>query len=213
MSSNRNKKGKADTKITSLSVFKKSFKDEKRLKDIKETKEESKRNKKLRSGLHGNREHKENLFGSHLENAVRSFPSNDGVKAPAPIRICLDIIEQKGIESEHIYRRSVNKSQLESICDSINSQKIETRLDDLNADINLACAVVKKFLRELKSSFINEELLNILEKCDSSISDKDVGIKIEFLKKQIAKMPQSNLDTFSYIIMHFYRILSRVCSN
>ena len=58
-----------DTKIASLSVFKKSFKDEKRLKDIKETKEginkwlnefidmilikcyhfiESKRNKKLK---------------------------------------------------------------------------------------------------------------------------------------------------------------------
>lgn len=42
------KKPKADTKITSLSVFKKSFKDEKRLKDIKETKEEVKRNKKLK---------------------------------------------------------------------------------------------------------------------------------------------------------------------
>ncbi len=40
------KKLKTDTKITSLSVFKKPFKDEKRLKDIKETKEETKRNKK-----------------------------------------------------------------------------------------------------------------------------------------------------------------------
>ncbi len=42
------KKLKADTKITSLSVFKKPFKDEKRLKDIKETKEETKRNKKVK---------------------------------------------------------------------------------------------------------------------------------------------------------------------
>lgn len=42
------KKPKADTKITSLSVFKKSFKDDKRLKDIKENKEEVKRNKKLK---------------------------------------------------------------------------------------------------------------------------------------------------------------------
>lgn len=142
-----------------------------------------------------------------MENAVRSFPSNDGVKVPAPIRICLDIIEQKGVDSE-LYRRSVNKSNLESLCEVINSNKIETRLDELNAEPALACAVVKKFLRDLKSPVISDEVLSVIEKCDSNISDKDT--KVQFLKKQIEKIPQPNLDTFTYLVMHFYRILYKV---
>lgn len=130
---------------------------------------------------------------------------------PAPIRICLDLIEQNGIESEHLYRRSVNKSQLEGICDVINSGKIETKLDELTADPNLACAIVKKFLRELKTPLVSDELVAIFEKCDSSVSDKDTTTKVDILRKQIfARMPQPNLDTFTYLINHFYRILYKV---
>jgi hypothetical protein len=151
------------------------------------------------------------LFGTHLENAVRAFASNDGVKVPAPIRICMDLIEQKGIiECDYLYRRSVNKSQLESICESINNNKLETRLDELNADPNLACGVLKKFLRELKTPLINDELLSALDKCDSSISDKDTSTRVELLKRQIMRISQPNMDTFFYFIMHFHRVLKQV---
>jgi hypothetical protein len=156
---------------------------------------------------------KEHLFGNYLENSVASFPCNDDVKIPYPIRICLEILEQKEIESETIYRKSVNKSQLESICESINSGQLDSRLEEINTDPNLACAIIKKFLRELKSPLITEDLINAFEKCDSNISDKDSHNKIEHLKKLIAKMPQSNLDTFSYLIMHFHRFLAKVRFN
>lgn len=36
------------------------------------------------------------MFGNNLDNAVTHFASNDGVKVPYPIRICIDVIEQKG---------------------------------------------------------------------------------------------------------------------
>ena len=107
-----------------------------------------------------------------------------------------------------MYRRSVNKSQLESICDAINGNKFETRLDELNADPNLACQIIKKFLRELKAPLINDEVLSTLEKCDSNISDKET--KVEFLKRQLARIPQPNLDTFTYLLMHFHRVLQKV---
>ena len=45
---------------------------------------------------------KEHLFGNYLENAVASFTCNDNVKMPAPIRICIDIIEQKGRNLDRI---------------------------------------------------------------------------------------------------------------
>jgi len=77
----------------------------------------------------------------------------------------------------------------------------------MNAEPNLACAVVKKFLRELKTPLINDELLSIIEKCDSIVNEKDTANKIKYLQRQIAKLPQPCLDLFAYLIMHFYRIL------
>ncbi|CAF0709196.1 unnamed protein product [Brachionus calyciflorus] len=200
------KKTKADVKKSSLSVFKKSFKDEKRLKDIKETKEEPKRSK---TKVKPSDTQKENLFGNYLENAVSSFLANDNVRVPYPIRICIDIIEQKGIDNESIYRHHANKSQLESICESINNESMETRLDELNADPNLACAVIKKFLKELKSPIVPDENLVFIDKCESSDRDQ----KIHQLKVAITKFPQSNFDTFAYLIMHFHRVLSKSETN
>ena len=129
---------------------------------------------------------------------------------PAPIRICLDIIEQKGIDQESIYRRSINKSVLESISDSINKDKFDSRIEELNADPMLACAIIKKFLREMKSALIPDEFVSTMDKCDASISDKDVANKVEHLKKIVFKLPPSNFDTFSYLIMHFHRVLNKV---
>lgn len=195
-----------NTKKPSLNVFKKSFKDERRLKDIKESKEEPKRSKKLKerpsdAGIKQN----ENLFSNYLENAVCSYLANDGVRVPYPIRICIDVIEQKGIENENIYRHHANKSHLESICESICNDAFETRLDELNSDPNLACAIIKKFLKELKSPLVPDDLLNLVDKCESN--DKEQ--KIENLKKVLAKFPQSNLDTVSYLIMHFHQVLKK----
>jgi hypothetical protein len=140
---------------------------------------------------------------------VANFASNDGVKVPYPIRVCIEIIEQKGIDNETIYRHSTNKSQIESICESINNDKIESRLDELNSDPNLACAIVKKFFKELKSPLVSDELLSSLEKFDPSLAS-DKMQKIDYIKKVIAKMAQANFETFAYMIMHFHRVLNKV---
>lgn len=140
---------------------------------------------------------------------MANYASNDGVKVPYPIRMCIDIIEQKGIEMETIYRHSTNKSQIESICESINMDKIESRLDELNNDPNMACAIVKKFFKELKSPLVPDDALSSLDKFDPNLA-ADKSQKVDYLKKVISKMPQTNYETFAYMIMHFHRVLKKV---
>ena len=36
------------------------------------------------------------LFEDTLENTIAAFPCNDGINIPYPIRMCFDIIEEKG---------------------------------------------------------------------------------------------------------------------
>lgn len=121
----------------------------------------------------------------------------------------MDLIEQKAINSENIYRHHANKSHLESICESINNDVIETRIDELNTDPNLACAVIKKFLKELKSPIIPDEMLVIIDKCESNDREQ----KLQLLQSAISKLPQPNFDTFAYLIMHFNRLLEKSDSN
>lgn len=121
----------------------------------------------------------------------------------------MDLIEQKAINNENIYRHHANKSHLESICESINNDVIETRIDELYKDPNLACAIIKKFLKELKSSIIPDEILVIIDKCESNDREQ----KIQLLQSAIYKLPQPNFDTFAYLIMHFSRLLDKSDTN
>jgi RalA-binding protein 1 len=159
----------------------------------------------------GREQAKESLFGTQLEDAVRLFPCSDGVRVPAPVRLCLDLIEQSGLESEQLYRARAPKAQLEAVCEAASLGHLEAKLPELRADPNLACALVKRFLRELKAPLLSDELVAALDKCDASVSDKDTAAKVAALKRHIfARMPQPNLDTFAYVTVHFYRVLCKV---
>jgi hypothetical protein len=56
-------------------------------------------------------------------------------------------------------------------------------------------------------------MLNTLDKFDAGISDKDAETKIEFLRKLISKMPQSNYELVAYLVMHFHKILNNKRKN
>lgn len=73
----------------------KLFKD----KDVKRSKKVKEHGSESGAGATGSTSQykHESMFGNSFENAVRYFASSDGVKVPMPIRICIDIIEQKGL--------------------------------------------------------------------------------------------------------------------
>jgi len=56
---------------------------------------------------------------------------------------------------------------------------------------------------------VADDIIVVMDKCDANISDKEFTTKIEYLKRIINKMAPANRDTFSYLIMHFYRMIRR----
>ncbi len=76
----------------------------------------------------------------------------------------------------------------------------------------IAASIIKKFFRDLKVPLINDELLNLFEKCEQ-ISDKDVDLKIETIKKTLKKLPSANRDTFSFLIVHLSKVMQAVSFN
>lgn len=89
---------------------------------------------------------------------------------------------------------------------------METRLDELNADPNLACAIIKKFLKESKTPLVTDDVIGLIEKFDPSLAT-DKMQKVEHLRRSISKLPPANFETFAYLVMHFHRMLEHNHSN
>lgn len=85
----------------------------------------------------------------------------------------------------------------------------ESVFDEINADPLIAASIVKKFLRELTLPLVHDDLLNLFEKCEQ-LADKEVDLKIEAVKKAFKKMPPSNRDTLSFLIVHLSKVLQKV---
>jgi hypothetical protein len=85
-------------------------------------------------------------------------------------------------------------------------------LDELNADPNLACGVIKRFLKESKSPLVTDECIALIDKFDPNLAT-DKMQKVEHLKRSISKLPAVNFETFAYLVMHFYRVLSHSHTN
>lgn len=213
MANKSSKKSKQDGKI---GLFKtKSAKEEKKEK-IKETannnnemakRVKSEKRKKVKDGEAPVEELNKVLFEDTLENTVAAFPCHDGINIPYPIRICFEIIEEKGLECEGIYRRIRNKSQIDSIFEAIN-KNFESKLTEISSDPLIAASIIKKFFRDLKVPLINDDLINLFEKCEQ-ISDKEVELKIEAIRKTFKKMPVANRDTFSVLIVHLSKMMQK----
>ncbi len=114
----------------------------------------------------------------------------------------------EGLACEGIYRRHLNKSQIEILFETANDN-FDSKINNLNADPFIAAAIVKKFLRELKTPLISDELLTSFDKCES-ISNKELELKIETVQELVKQMPNSNRDLFSYLMVHLNKLIRNV---
>ena len=73
----------------------------------------------------------------------------------------------------------------------------------------IAASIIKKFFRDLKIPLINDDLLSLFEKCEQ-ISDKEVALKVEAIRKALKKLPLANRDTFSFLVVHLSKVMQKV---
>jgi len=151
----------------------------------------------------------DNFFGNTLKKTLEKFGCTNSFKIPAPIGMCIYIIERNAKNSETIYRRYLENTTLfEFVCDSINNHRMETILDELRNEPNLACEIIMKFLRELKEPLIPDDIIEQINSAHVEISDKESIRNMENLERIIFYlMATANHDTFAYLIRHFSRML------
>jgi hypothetical protein len=102
----------------------------------------------------------------------------------------------------------LNKAQIEILFETAN-EHFDSKITNLTSDPLIATAIIKKFLRELKTQLIPEELLTSFDKCEA-ISNKELELKIESVQKLVKQIPNPNRDLFSYLMVHLNKVIRNV---
>ena len=122
------------------------------------------------------------IFGVPLEKACERHKSHDGVPIPVIVRLCIDYIEEHGINSivvnqnrswnervtftglmqEGIYRSSGVKSKQTKLRNAFSTRRPSVNLGDYEPAV--VASVLKQFLRELPDPVLTPQLMPRFEK-------------------------------------------------
>jgi len=143
------------------------------------------------------------VFGVSLKDAVIATKLEGKPNVPAIVVRCIDIVEQKGLKEEGIYRISGNQTDLKELRDRFDSGT-DVDLKQRNCDPHCAAGLLKSYLREIPEPILTNKL-----KMDffSSTNIEDKTERINEIARLIASLPACNLDLLQMIMEHLNNVL------
>uniref|UniRef100_A0A0N5CES3 Rho-GAP domain-containing protein n=1 Tax=Strongyloides papillosus TaxID=174720 RepID=A0A0N5CES3_STREA len=102
------------------------------------------------------------VLGIPLREAVYSNKSHDGILVPVIVRLCIDYVNENGLDSEGIYRISCPKTRLDEL------EKMANEYGWVHFDeANEAAGLLKRFLRQLPEHILTDQYLDEFDKISS----------------------------------------------
>ncbi|PRD22190.1 UNVERIFIED_CONTAM: Rho GTPase-activating protein 15 [Trichonephila clavipes] len=139
----------------------------------------------------------EPVFGCHLE----TLCARENRKVPKFVSTCIEVIEEKELTADGLYRASGNLSQVQKI-------RIHVNQDDYSClkeedDVHVLTGALKMFFREMKEPLFP---FSMFDKFLNAIALPDANSKLEALKKLVHKMPEPNFGTLKVLLEHLLRV-------
>jgi len=132
------------------------------------------------------------FFGVPYEDLMTDNNS-DGI--PWLIKDSIHLIEESGLETEHIFRTTPNKSTLDAFRARIDSRKL-TSISEIPS-IHIVAGILKMFLSLLPEPiFTYENYTKFLDTTDIT----DEGERINFIKNLLQQIPAINLKLISKLM-------------
>ncbi|XP_035214956.1 rho GTPase-activating protein 27-like isoform X2 [Stegodyphus dumicola] len=139
----------------------------------------------------------EPVFGCHLENLC----SRENRKVPKFVSKCIEVIEEKELTADGLYRASGNLSQVQKI-------RIHVNQDDYSClneeeDVHVLTGALKMFFREMKEPLFP---FNMFDHFLNAIALPDANSKLEALRDLVLKLPEPNYETLKVLLEHLLRV-------
>ncbi|KAI6660665.1 hypothetical protein LOD99_10345 [Oopsacas minuta] len=160
---------------------------------------------KMRSKLFTRRDSEislEPIFGPSI---LKCAHARENEKIPLFVEMCVKEIEERGMESDGIYRVSGTARNIKSLRDDM-SRGVDIDPDDERwADENNIAGLFKLFFKELTEPLVSADLYNSLIGTISKTLDSQ-GQLIREVQRLIQSMPDTNLNTLDYVVAHLCRV-------
>ncbi|GIY84234.1 rho GTPase-activating protein 12 [Caerostris darwini] len=139
----------------------------------------------------------EPVFGCHLE----TLCARENRKVPKFVSTCIEVIEDKELTADGLYRASGNLSQVQKIRIHVNQDDYSCLTDE--EDVHVLTGALKMFFREMKEPLFP---FNMFDKFLNAIALPDASSKLEALKRLVHKMPEPNHETLRVLLEHLLRV-------
>lgn len=148
------------------------------------------------------------VFGADISDVCEQ----DGTTVPLVVFQCTKCVEEFGINSQGIYRRSGSAVQVESIKQMFERNRAaELRTPaDFMYDINIVAVAVKQYFRELPDPLLTIERYHGFIEA-AKVEDDD--IRCRSIHELINSLPDANYATLRYLAFHLDKISQNEANN
>ncbi|KAG5283788.1 hypothetical protein AALO_G00046160 [Alosa alosa] len=149
---------------------------------------------------------KDRVFGCH----ILTLCSREGTTVPKFIRLCIQEVERRGLQSDGIYRVSGNLATIQKLRFMVDQEEELNLGDSQWEDIHVITGALKMFFRELPEPLFP---FRFFEQFVESIKIKDSKQKVQVVKKLVHQLPKPNHNTMKLLFRHLQKILCHSVKN
>ncbi|KAK2863099.1 hypothetical protein Q5P01_002632 [Channa striata] len=146
------------------------------------------------------------VFGVPIETVAQQ----EGVLVPHVVRCCVEEVERRGMEEVGIYRISGTTSEIAMLKAAFNSNLREAVTRLRSAEVNAVSGVLKLYFRELPEPLIPTELFQSLAR---TLEIQDLNSRLVSMLSLLQTCPETNCQTFYYLMHHLRRISEKQHTN
>ncbi|KRZ13788.1 WW domain-containing protein [Trichinella zimbabwensis] len=146
----------------------------------------------------------EPVFGSSLTEICRREKNT----VPKFVTVCMSLIEERGLETDGLYRMSGNLSQIQKIRCSVDQEKYNVLMNE--NDIHVLTGTLKLFFRELQEPlfppFLMKEFMN-------AIKLQNAKMRYCAFRDLVARLPPPHHDTLDALLVHLLKVAEKSSTN
>ncbi|KRZ44380.1 WW domain-containing protein [Trichinella pseudospiralis] len=146
----------------------------------------------------------EPVFGSSLTEICRREKNT----VPKFVTVCMSLIEERGLETDGLYRMSGNLSQIQKIRCSVDQEKYNVLMNE--NDIHVLTGTLKLFFRELQEPlfppFLMKEFMN-------AIKLQNAKMRYCAFRDLVARLPPPHHDTLDALLVHLLKVAEKSSAN
>ncbi|KAJ3055123.1 hypothetical protein HK097_011436, partial [Rhizophlyctis rosea] len=147
------------------------------------------------------------VFGTDLTKLVEA----EDADVPSIVRKCVQVVEQRGMDFEGIYRKSGPLTQINKIIASVNRGD-DVDLDDEEnyVDIMAVTSILKQYLRDLPEPLIPGSMYS--EVLGAASTEDEEAKKGKFVGL-LERLPKAHFKTLAFLMRHLYGIQTMSAQN